>query len=139
MAPSPRDATHTVKEFGSLKPIHKLGKPMQRLLKEAGIVASEVNLHHYLTCLFWAGWDDAQKHITGITFRRLPPHPDLSSNLEVEIDGEIGWSKIFSKPGDDNVAACIIHNDAYGSLMQESVTLGTRFMRGLFKATRLRE
>jgi hypothetical protein len=135
MSSSPAEAVQTVKDFGSLIPIVKLKKKQLSLFKEAGVPTEKINLHHYLTCIFWAGWDDAQKHIEQIAFRRLPPHPDLRYRFEVEIDGQCDWTNTFQCTVDyGDVTTYIRHSDAERTLMLESVVLGRDFLRGLFRA-----
>jgi hypothetical protein len=138
MAPSPALAVQTVKEFGGLRPFHEFGKPQKLLLKKAGIGNGSVKLHDYIACMFWAGFDEAHRHIDSITFNRLPQHPDISERLEAQIEGGNGWGSLFSDaPRAFDQIAYVKQNNMEPAFMRESVTIGKEFIGGLFTMSRL--
>jgi hypothetical protein len=139
MAPSPSEAVQTVKDFYSLQPIFKVTGLALRSLKVVGI-SPPYTLAEYLACIVGVGWNDAQKHVRQITFRRRPPHSELLYRFDAEISGEEGWQNIFEPPQKKHRGESTVrHNHAENSLMVEEVTLRSEFLTGLFSVARQSE
>lgn len=133
---SPTEAAEIVCDFEKLQPIHPVkGLPL-KVLKAAEIKAP-FTLLDYLACMFWAGWEDAQKHINSITFRRRPPHSELLFRFDVEISGDSGWGNFFEPVQKRTPPESIVrHNHAERALIVEETTLHREFLRGLFSAAK---
>ena len=136
MASSPATAVETVQGFARLLPANDISKEQLALFHQFGVKKSEINFQKYLGLIFWAGWNNSQKHIEEIVFEILPVNPEIISPFKVTIRSKTSpeWMNYFGsrESSKDHLTSFLLHREVRSAFVLETVSLQRHFLHGLF-------